>query len=75
MGFQYDVNWGYVEKSIDLEADDYLVCSTLRELEDAVWDDCRDLFSVGDLEIDQAEMTFQLPQAFVDEWKSLKGLK
>lgn len=41
MGFQYDVNWGYVEMSIDLEA----------------------------------EMTFQLPQAFVDEWKSLKGLK
>ena len=30
-------------------------------------------FSVGDLDIDQAEMDFSLPQEFIDEWKRLKG--
>ena len=31
------------------------------------------IVSVGDLDIDQAEMDFSLPQEFIDEWKRLKG--
>lgn len=43
------------------------------ELNDAVYDTIWDSFSVGDLDIDQAEMDFSLPQEFIDEWKRLKG--
>lgn len=38
-----------------------------------IYDEIRDSFSVGDLEIDQAEMDFSLPKEFVDKWKRLKG--
>lgn len=40
---------------------------------DAVYDAIWDSFSVGDLDIDQAEMDFSLPKEFIDEWKRLKG--
>ena len=40
---------------------------------DVVYDTIWDSFSVGDLDIDQAEMDFSLPQEFIDEWKRLKG--
>lgn len=52
---------------------DYLDCNDECDLNDSVYDEIRDSFSVGDLEIDQAEMDFSLPKEFVDEWKKLKG--
>lgn len=51
----------------------YLDCNDECDLNDSVYDEIRDGFSVGDLEIDQAEMDFSLPKEFVDEWKKLKG--
>lgn len=65
--YRYDVHWGYINDNIELNPSDYLDCN------DAVYDTIWDSFSVGDLEIDQAEMDFSLPQEFIDEWKRLKG--
>lgn len=58
---------------IELNPSDYLDCNDECDLNDSVYDEIRDSFSVGDLEIDQAEMDFSLPKEFVDEWKKLKG--
>lgn len=63
--YRYDVHWGYINPS------DYLDCNDECDLNDSVYDEIRDSFSVGDLEIDQAEMDFNLPKEFVDEWKRL----
>lgn len=71
--YRYDVHWGFIDNQIELNPEDYLDYDEC-ELNDAVYDTICDSFSVGDLDIDQAEMDFSLPQEFIDEWKRLKGL-
>lgn len=71
--YRYDVHWGYINESIELNPRDYLDCNDECDLNDSVYDDIWDSFSVGDLEIDQAEMDFSLPKEFIDEWRRLKG--
>lgn len=71
--YRYDVHWGFIDNQIELNPEDYLDYDDECELNDAVYDTIRDSFSVGDLDIDQAEMDFSLPQEFIDEWKRLKG--
>lgn len=70
--YRYDVHWGFINNRIELNPEDYLDYDEC-ELNDAVYDTILDSFSVGDLDIDQAEMDFSLPQEFIDEWKRLKG--
>lgn len=70
--YRYDVHWGFIDNQIELNPEDYLDYDEC-ELNDAVYDTIRDSFSVGDLDIDQAEMDFSLPQEFIDEWRRLKG--
>lgn len=71
--YRYDVHWGFIDNQIELNPEDYLDYDDECELNDAVYDTIRGSFSVGDLDIDQAEMDFSLPQEFIDEWKRLKG--
>lgn len=71
--YRYDVHWGFIDNQIELNPEDYLDYDDECELNDAVYDTILDSFSVGDLDIDQAEMDFSLPQEFIDEWKRLKG--
>lgn len=71
--YRYDVYCGYIDKNIELNPEDYLSYDGVCELNDAIYDDIWDSFSVGDLEIDQAEMDFSLPKEFIDEWERLKG--
>ena len=71
--YRYDVHWGFIDNQIELNPEDYLDYDDECELNDTVYDTIRDSFSVGDLDIDQAEMDFSLPQEFIDEWKRLKG--
>jgi hypothetical protein len=71
--YRYDVHWGFIDNQIELNPEDYLDYDDECELNDAVYDAIWDSFSVGDLDIDQAEMDFSLPQEFIDEWKRLKG--
>jgi hypothetical protein len=71
--YRYDVHWGFIDNQIELNPEDYLDYDDECELNDAVYDVIWDSFSVGDLDIDQAEMDFSLPQEFIDEWKRLKG--
>lgn len=71
--YRYDVHWGFIDNQIELNPEDYLDYDDECELNDAVYDIIWDSFSVGDLDIDQAEMDFSLPQEFIDEWKRLKG--
>lgn len=71
--YRYDVHWGFIDNQIELNPEDYLDYDDECELNDAVYDAMWDSFSVGDLDIDQAEMDFSLPQEFIDEWKRLKG--
>lgn len=71
--YRYDVHWGFIDNQIELNPEDYLDYDDECELNDAVYDVILDSFSVRDLDIDQAEMDFSLPQEFIDEWKRLKG--
>lgn len=71
--YRYDVHWGFTDNQIELNPEDYLDYDDECELNDAVYDVIWDSFSVGDLDIDQAEMDFSLPQEFIDEWNRLKG--
>lgn len=71
--YRYDVHWGFIDNQIELNPEDYLDYDDECELNDAVYDTIWDSFSVGDLDIDQAEMDFSLPKEFIDEWKRLKG--
>jgi hypothetical protein len=71
--YRYDVHWGFIDNQIELNPEDYLDYDDECELNDVVYDTIWDSFSVGDLDIDQAEMDFSLPQEFIDEWKRLKG--
>ena len=71
--YRYDVHWGFIDNQIELNPEDYLDYDDECELNDAVYDTIWDSFSVGDLDIDQAEIDFSLPQEFIDEWKRLKG--
>lgn len=71
--YRYDVHWGFIDNQIELNPEDYLDYDDECELNDAVYDVIWDSFSVGDLDIDQAEMDFSLPQEFIDDWKRLKG--
>ena len=71
--YRYDVHWGFIDNQIELNPEDYLDYDDECELNDEVYDTIWDSFSVGDLDIDQAEMDFSLPQEFIDEWKRLKG--
>lgn len=71
--YRYDVYWGFIDNQIELNPEDYLDYDDECELNGAVYDVIWDSFSVGDLDIDQAEMDFSLPQEFIDEWKRLKG--
>lgn len=71
--YRYDVHWGFIDNQIELNPEDYLDYDDEYELNGAVYDTIWDSFSVGDLDIDQAEMDFRLPQEFIDEWKRLKG--
>lgn len=71
--YRYDVHWGFIDNQIELNPEDYLDYDDECELNDTVYDTIWDSFSVGDLDIDQAEMDFSLPQEFIDEWKRLKG--
>ena len=71
--YRYDVHWGFIDNQIELNPEDYLDYDDECELNDAVYDVIWDSLSVGDLDIDQAEMDFSLPQEFIDEWKRLKG--
>lgn len=71
--YRYDVHWGFIDNQIELNPEDYLDYDDECELNGAVYDAIWDSFSVGDLDIDQAEMDFSLPKEFIDEWKRLKG--
>lgn len=71
--YRYDVHWGFIDNQIELNPEDYLDYDDECELNDAVYGTIWDSFSVGDLDIDQVEMDFSLPQEFIDEWKRLKG--
>lgn len=73
VSYRYDVHWGFINNQIELNPEEYLDYDDECGLNDAVYDTIRDSFSVGDLDIDRAEMDFSLPQEFIDEWKRLKG--
>lgn len=69
--FQYNVFRGYIESEIDLDPSNFLEYSDEGKLKDAVLDDIYDRMNLGDIEVDQSEMEFELPQEFVNEWKAL----
>lgn len=73
MPYRYDVHWGFIDNQVELSPEDYLYCNDVSDLYDAIYDDIYDSFSTGDLEIDQADMDYSIPQEFIDEWKVLKG--
>lgn len=65
------------ELNLDLELNpsDYLWCASKLEMLDAVEEDLVEAADSGDIDIYDYDINFDIPNKFIEEWKSLKGLK
>lgn len=73
--YRYDVHWGFIDNQIELNPEDYLDYEDECELNDAVYDAIWDSFSVGDLDIDQAEMDLVCLRNLLTSGRDLKAMK
>lgn len=75
MPFRYDVHWGYIEKNLKLDPMDYIEYDDIDDIRAAIYDEIWDTINTGDLDVDQSELNYELPDEFIDEWEELKGYK
>lgn len=57
---------------LELSPQDYLFCEDESDLIYTVEDDLRYALNTGDVQYNDCELTFEIPQDFIDEWKKLK---
>ena len=63
-----------VNVDFSLSPKDFLECEDEDELKDMVKEHIWDNVEYGDVEVDDSESEFDIPDEFIKEWKSLKGL-
>ena len=63
-----------IHTSFELNPEDFLECEDEDELEDAIYDMIAMETETGDVQIDESESELKM-EDFLNEWKSLKGLK
>ena len=68
---------GWALSEVELNPSNFYDAKDVEELHDMVWERIFDELSSdsGDINVSEREIDYELPQEFIDEWKSLKGLK
>lgn len=68
---------GWALSEMELNPSNFYDAKDEEELHDMVWDRIFDRLSSdsGRINVSEREIDYNLPQEFIDEWKSLKGLK
>lgn len=68
---------GWALSEVELNPSNFYNAKDEKELHDMVWEHIFDELSSdsGDINASEREVDYELPQEFIDEWKSLKGLK
>lgn len=68
---------GWALHTIELNPSNFYDAKDEEELHDMVWEKISDeeLSDAGDFNINNREVDYELPKEFIEEWKSLKGLK
>ncbi len=64
--------WIYKEDFSEKLLQDYLFCEDESDLIYTVEDDLRYAINTGDVQYNDCELTFEISQDFIDEWKKLK---
>lgn len=65
---------GFIHSELKLNPEDFLECKDEGELTDAIYDIISMEIDTGDVRIDESESEL-IMEDFLNEWKSLKGLK
>lgn len=65
---------GFIYSSLKLNPEDFLECKDEGELTDAIYDIIGMEIDTGDVQIEESESELKM-EGFLNEWKSLKGLK
>lgn len=65
----------WVEGELHLDPENYLYCDDDIDLYNAVQEELYDACNTGDVIWKDSDCDFDIPKDFIDEWKSLKGLK
>lgn len=65
---------GFIYSELELNPEDFLECKDEDELTDAIYDIVGMEIDTGDVQIDESESELKM-EDFLNEWKSLKGLK
>lgn len=68
---------GWALHSVELNPANFYDAKDEEELHDMVWDRISDeeLSDAGEFNVKDREVDYKLPTEFIEEWKSLKGLK
>lgn len=64
----------YINTEFQLDPEDFLHCTDEDELKDAIYDVVYEEVDYGDISIDESKSELTMVD-FINEWKSLKGLK
>lgn len=72
---EYITGWALHE--IELNPSNFYDAQDEEELREMVWDKISDeeCSNSGDFNVNTREIGYELPKEFIEEWKSLKGLK
>lgn len=68
---------GWALHEVELNPSNFYDAKDEEELQDMVWERISDeeLSDSGDFNVKTREVDYELPKEFIEEWKSLKGLK
>lgn len=62
----------WVNTELELSSQDYLFCEDESDLRYTVEEDLRYALNMGDVQYKDCDLTFEIPQDFINEWNKLK---
>lgn len=73
--FEKALYCAWVDSELILDPKDYILYEDEFEFMGAVREDMRDACNTGDVQWKDSDIEWHIPNEFIQEWKSLKGLK
>ena len=77
--FEETVIIGYLNTTLNIDPHDFLDCETVSDLEFDIkgyyYGNPNGEYSLGDVHIEDSDVTFAIPEEFIEEWKRLKKAK
>lgn len=62
----------YIESELIISPEDYLYCETEAELSLEIQEDIQESMNTGDVSWDESENEVNIPEGFINEWRTLK---